>query len=104
MESAVVELETIITLDDKNYDVLLLLTNILHEMGDYEEAAHYAKQAVRAAPERPDAHYLLGLSFQELGREKEAAEAFRKLEELRERERGVAIRDSLGDEPAAPPR
>jgi tetratricopeptide (TPR) repeat protein len=49
---------------------------LLCESGAYEEALRWANEAVKAAPERPEAHSVLGIAARRLGRYDEAILAY----------------------------
>lgn len=55
-----------------------------HEKGDYKTALKLYEEALRIAPEFPEAEYQRGNALQLLGRDSEAEKAFRRAMELRE--------------------
>jgi tetratricopeptide (TPR) repeat protein len=55
-----------------------------HEKGDFKAALRFYEEALKLAPEFPEAEYQKGSALQSLGRETEAERSFRRALELRE--------------------
>jgi tetratricopeptide (TPR) repeat protein len=78
--AAVAELRSAIQTEGQSYDLLILLANLLMEQEKYDEAAEAAARAIEIDPRRLDAHYLLGLAYQQMGEDEKAREEFEKVE------------------------
>jgi Flp pilus assembly protein TadD len=86
-DRAVLELKTLMNHLGEDYDLLLIVADFRLEQGRLDEALEMATRALTLDARRPDAHYLLGLTYRKLGLENQALREFQTLDELREAER-----------------
>lgn len=86
-DRAVLELKTLMNHLGEDYDLLLIVADFRLEQGRLDEALEMATRALTLDARRPDAHYLLGLTYRKLGLEDQALREFQTLDELREAER-----------------
>lgn len=63
-------------------DGLLEIAHAHAQQGDFEAAVRWFEMTVALRPRLPTAHFCLGLSLEQLGRDEEALEAFEHVEEL----------------------
>ena len=96
-DRAVLEIKTLMNHLAEDYDLLLIVADFRLEQGRLDEALEMATRALALDSRRPDAHYLLGLTYRKLGLEDQALREFQTLDDLREAER-VATRSN----PSAP--
>ncbi|MCA9726678.1 MAG: tetratricopeptide repeat protein [Candidatus Eisenbacteria bacterium] len=96
-DRAVLELKTLINHLGEDYDLLLIVADFRLEQNQLDEALEMASRAAALDVQRPDAHYLLGLTYRKLGLEDQALREFQTLDDLREAERVAKSQDGAAD-------
>lgn len=86
-DRAVLELKTLMNHAGEDYDLLLLIADFRLEQDRLDDALQSALRALALDSKRPDAHYLLGLTYRRMGLEDQAVHEFELLDKLREEER-----------------
>lgn len=101
-DRAVLELKTLMNHLGEDYDLLLIVADFRLEQGRLDEALDMATRALALDARRPDAHYLLGLTYRKLGLEDQALREFQILDDLREAERVARSQPIESDPDPAP--
>ena len=101
-DRAVLELKTLMNHLGEDYDLLLIVADFRLEQGRLDEALDMATRALALDARRPDAHYLMGLTYRKLGLEDQALREFQTLDDLREAERIAKSQTADPDEGSGP--